>query len=320
MLSFCLEQSMQGNASALARLTGGHYSQIGLYLGQKELPRFTSLLGLCFALKISPVEFLTASPSHPTKSLASKLDQLPKIPHKGKQPLTSEARELLKQSLDKVLIEDGIPLPSLHQVSSRLGLADFTIRKYCPDQCDKLTAYWRGWRSDEQQVFLRQALEEALTSKEIVSLPVVLQHIGCSRRQAYRYCPDLCEAISRRYRDQFDHPRIEQALKEALTKDEPQSVREVARQLGYQAAYIWYPFRNLCRQVSARYSAKQRRQAEQHYEGLCQEVRAAVVALDQQGIYPSAPQVGKRLGNPYLLMRSDMREIWHATLEELGYQ
>jgi hypothetical protein len=64
---------------------------------------------------------------------------------------------------------------------------------------------------------------------------------------------------------------------------------------------IWDHFTDLCKQISARYLAQQRKQHEERMAGICVQIRQAMLILHEQGIYPGARPVSERLNNPHIL-------------------
>ena len=137
-----------------------------------------------------------------------------------------------------------------------------------------------------------------LASSEPVPLMDVARQTGCDTSTLCKYFPDLCQAVVMRYRKRFDNEQVQQRLQEVLTSNEEvPSVSELARQMGYGVDTIWAHCTDLCKQISARYRAQQRK----------------------QGIYPSSRRVSERLNNRHILRMIEGHEAWHLMLEELGY-
>lgn len=104
----------------------------------------------------------------------------------------------------------------------------------------------------------------------VLPLTTVARQIGCDTSTLRKYFPDLCQAIVTRYRTRFDYERIHQRLKEVLAADaEVPSVCELARQMGYKIHILWFNYTDLCKQISARYLAQQRKRHEERMGGTC---------------------------------------------------
>jgi AraC-like DNA-binding protein len=320
-LRFYITQKLAGNVHASARWVQVDVTQVYLYLQQRRLPSAATLLDLCDTLGVTPLDFLAVCPPQPITPSITKLDQLPRLSGKQGKRLTQEAKEILRTSLNAVVVDDGTPFPSLTQVAAHLGVRTNVLRRYCPDQCEILAIKQENWASDKNQARMRQMLEEALASNEVLSLATLARQFGCQREVLYRYFPDLCEAITTRYRKQFDPVLAEQRLQAALANDEViVSLREFARQMGYSHGFLLNKCPDLCKKMSERYYEARRKQGEQRRDERRERIRVEAMALHQQGIYPSASRIAKRAGIPGMLLEVEMQEVWHAILIDLGYQ
>jgi len=166
---------------------------------------------------------------------------------------------------------------------------------------------------------MRQLLEDTLANVEPLPLKAAAEQLGCLEETLHQYFPDLCQRIILRYHARFDDEKIQQRLQEVLeSKNEVPSVAELARQLGYTRELVRLKFPNLCKLISARWRAEQKkRHAEQLVENHAK-IRLAMISLHNQDIYPSSAQVSKYL-NDQLLRRRENHELWKEILEELGY-
>ena len=126
----------------------------------------------------------------------------------------------------------------------------------------------------------------------------------------------------KRSRRTFDREMVLTTLQDILASnpDPPPAMRQVCKQLGYHHTTIYSHFPDLCQIISARYMAYQKERGKQRIQQLCAEVRQAVLAVHQQGKYPSAYRVEALLSVPGFMRHPQARAVWHATLRELGWE
>jgi len=126
----------------------------------------------------------------------------------------------------------------------------------------------------------------------------------------------------KRSRRTFDYEKVRVDLEEVLNRkaEPPLSMRQVCKQLGFENAIIYRYFPEQCRAISARYMAYQKERGEQRLQQLCAEVRQSVLFVHQQGKYPSAYRVEVLLSVPGFMRHPSARAVWHATLQELGWE
>jgi len=126
----------------------------------------------------------------------------------------------------------------------------------------------------------------------------------------------------KRSRRTFDYEKVRMGLLEVLNNniEPPLSMRQVCKQLGFENAIIYRYFPEQCRAISARYMAYQKERGEQRTQQLCAEVRQDILVIHEQGKYPSANRVEALLSVPGFMRHPMARAVWHATLQELGWE
>jgi len=126
----------------------------------------------------------------------------------------------------------------------------------------------------------------------------------------------------KRSRRTFDYEKVRMGLLEVLNNniEPPLSMRQVCKQLGFENAIIYRYFPEQCRAISARYMAYQKERGEQRTQQLCAEVRQDILVIHEQGKYPSAYRVEALLSVPGFMRHPMARAVWHATLQELGWE
>ncbi len=318
-----LDQDADGNVSKLARLTGVSIQALWSYLHQGKVPYFDTLMKMCFALSITPLEFLSTTTISLRKNLSFSIEDVPTISRGKWKPMTEDDVQRMRRVLETVLTVDNQAdsFPSLKDVAKRMGFNEETVRKHCPDLSKAISwRYKNRWTDESHLKVMKQALENALANPEPEPLANVARELHCDTTSITKYFPDLCSAIVTRYRERFDYTFIEQRLHEALNSNtEAPAVYELAREMGYERHVVKDKFPELCKQISMRRYTERRKQKEERMTPLCNDIRQAVYIIHSQGIYPSARQVTKQLSDTHVIRTKEGHEAWRQALKELGY-
>ncbi len=320
MMILCLEYYAKGNMRALARLVKLNAQALWEYIRGTEVPNFDSLLRLCSALSITPLEFLATKTLPDQRIPQFVVDNLPVVSPRKRKPLSDDDVKRMRQVLEAVIAEERDPPSNLLEVANSIGYDVSTIRRHCPDLSKKISARsYRQWIEDDYHR-MKQELENALKSDERVSLSAVAQRFGCDSGVLHRRFPALCRAVVTRYRERFDYEQIHRRLKEVLANNqETPSVKKLARQMGYGSHIFWIKFPDLCNQVTERRSTARRKHHNERIATHCNEIRKATALLHNQGVYPSSWRVAKQLSNPHFIRTREGHEAWRVGLEELAY-
>ena len=319
MISKFVDRYAKGNISALARLAELNVQALWSYMRGTDVPYFDSLLRLCYALSVTPLEFLMRK-ALPDQRIPQFVTNDVAVVSRGKwKPVSADDVRRMRQALEGVLTEEKDPPPSLQKVATRIGYHVATVRKHCPDISKRISArYRRNWTENDTHR-MKQGLENALKSDERVSLSAVAQQLGCDSAVLRKRFPDLCQAVVTCYRERFDYEQIQRELQEILASEEAPSVDELARRMGYRHHILWANFSDLCTQIAERRAAARRKHHEERIAAYCSEIHRIVFHLHNQGMYPSSGQVIQRLGKPHALRTQEGHEAWRLTLQELGY-
>jgi transcriptional regulator with XRE-family HTH domain len=312
-----------GSMSKLARLLGISIQSLWEYLHLGRVPYFDSLLKICFALSVTPLEFLTTATILPRKDSGFAIESIPTISRGKSRPATEDDVRRMQQVLEAVLAVDYQvdSFPYLKDIAQRMGFDEETVCKHCPDLAKAIKwRYKNNWAEEGHRMLMKQTLEKALASPEPGPLANIAQQLHCDTASMRKYFPELCHAVVIRYRKRFDDTLIEQRLREVLASNtETPAIVMLAREMGYGVNILRDKFPELCKQVSARRHAERRERRKEHMMGICKEIRHTAFLLHEQGIYPSARQVLKLLNDPHILRTKEGHEAWRLTLEELGY-
>ncbi len=100
-------------------------------------------------------------------------------------------------------------------------------------------------------------------------------------------------------------------------REEPVSIRRLAKRLGYGDRTLAYNFPQECALLIKRAQEYRKLQQEQRRSQICTQVRQAILALHAQGSYPSRSKVSSLLPAGWM-RRPEARTTWHEVLCELG--
>ncbi len=289
---------------------------------EQSQPYFDTLMKICFALSITPLEFLSTTTIPLRKNLTHSVEDVPTISRGKWKPVTEDDVQRMRRVLETVLTVDyqAVSFPSLRDVAKRMGFDEETVRKHCPDLSKAISwRYKNRWTDESHLKVMKQALESALANPEPEPLANVARELHCDTTSIAKYFPDLCDAVVTRYRERFDYTFIEQRLCEVLNSATgAPAVYELAREMGYER-HVKDKFPELCKQISMRRYTERRKQREERMATLCNEMRQAVYIIHSQGIYPSARQVTKQLSDIHVIRTKEGHEAWRQALKELGY-
>lgn len=113
------------------------------------------------------------------------------------------------------------------------------------------------------------------------------------------------------------HPFLQKVLHGEIG---PLPVRHVARQLGVGEKFLVGRFPQECAQITAQYRIYRAERAKWRVTQECEEVRRAVLTLDNQEGVLSRSQVTALLSNPNILRRPEGKAMWQALCRERGLE
>jgi hypothetical protein len=122
-------------------------------------------------------------------------------------------------------------------------------------------------------------------------------------------------------RSRFNPERCLELIQAVLSgQEEPLGAHQVARRLGYDTGLLTYHFPQECTLLTQRARQYRRQRREKREARICQEVRQAVIALHEQGIFPTHCKVRALLSDPNFMRTPKASTTWHAVRLELGYE
>jgi len=136
---------------------------------------------------------------------------------------------------------------------------------------------------------VERILSEASTREVPPSLQSVFREIGCTNTgyRYYRLFPELCSAISARYKEanlkKFDVSKVTKVLNSALAEHPPPSYSEVARRIGCTRENLKKKLPELSKIVNKRYKNHIAIFREENNRQLHEEIRRALLDLRMNG-------------------------------------
>ena len=122
-------------------------------------------------------------------------------------------------------------------------------------------------------------------------------------------------------RSRVDRERCLELIQAVLDgQEEPLGASQVARRLGYEARQLVYHFPQECELLTQRAQVYRRQRRAKREAQVCEEVRQVVIALHEQGIFPTHRKVRTLLSDPNLIRMPMASAVWHAVRRELGYE
>lgn len=352
-----LQQLTNGNVAEFARRIGITKETTRSWCRGSSLPKLGNLLTACATLQTTPMRILTEEIDVSRALAATTLSSSePPAPVRARlRPInTSE----LEQQLQQILDSDEHPLPTVTEVSRRLGRHVNVLRRSFPKLCHaianrrrvyretmKAKAHLSGPRKKAKPVdrlLLQRQLEDVLASDEIPppTVEMVAQRLGYCTGTLGKHFPELCHRIAARpyaYRNSkdkklepvqkrtvrhFDMNTVKRALEDALASDEypPPTMTSVAQRIGYPIPQCYRYFSKLCRAIAAKYLSYRHEMAQQKEEELHEQIRQAVRRLVEQGINPRVDRVEEAIGRPHRMRSAKAQAVRKEVLRELGYQ
>ena len=133
--------------------------------------------------------------------------------------------------------------------------------------------------------------------------------------------PELCAAILEKRLLRLDINDLRMKLEAILaSEEEPISVSEVARRLGYSSRTIFNRFPVLYSAISGRYQNFRQQRKKERVEKLCQAVQQATIVIHERGEHPTSTRVGSMIGSSIHFKIPEVRLAWRKKMEELGYE
>lgn len=174
---------------------------------------------------------------------------------------------------------------------------------------------------------IKMHLLKHLDSVNPKSLEQICQELGVTQRVARWHFPELSQKISGNYSAYTKHleltkrNRINEILEMCIKKDIPESLKKYLKDhdISYKAARKANP--DLCKLISERYLEFISENKNKRLIETKAKIKMAMHELNNEGIYPSVPQIAQRLYplSPNIFRQKVFNEFRKAILLKLGY-
>jgi AraC-like DNA-binding protein len=235
-----ISHTVSGSDDVLARKLGIHKTMLMSWQRGLHLPRFSTLLSMCFHMDVSPLLFLTGD----VESFF--LTQSPVRVNsilKASQVSGPVNTEILQKALTEILRKDASTVLPLGTIARKLGYPIATLRHYFPEQCQEIAERLQQRKNSDY----RQALEAFLIDNEHPTLNEIARCLGCPvTTLKYRY-PELCRAITSQNQRVLNIGKIHEALLEALRCKDGSfpTVSDISKRFECSPSVLYYHFSEL---------------------------------------------------------------------------
>lgn len=203
----------------------------------RRLPILNNFLRICKFFKVSPIDIITGK-------VIEDILKSSQIPLNTPAPnQMRKTKVIVDMERDRIALEEALHSPedsplSLADVTKKLGyISPAPLRLRFPELCQAVKTHYQNLQSKIKAAELqklKEALEAVLSLTSDLPSPSLEQvaiSLGCTTRHLYRYFPELCRAISERYKAEQKMQRTKRIAGIC------ENVREVAQQLHEQGIY-----------------------------------------------------------------------------------
>ena len=152
-----------------------------------------------------------------------------------------------------------------------------------------------------------------------LSLKMVSSELSIPERALKYHAPDLCVAISKRYKEQRTlRSKIHDILKDAIKENPPAPFKEILGRTKYSRGVFYKYWPELCYQVTERYRQHKKEMTHRKKEELKEAIRSAISSLNLSGLCPSQKRVSRILSMPNNLNFKDFYMLYWEVRRELS--
>jgi transcriptional regulator with XRE-family HTH domain len=180
-LALCSE--IVGSSKQLASLAGISKQLLSSWQNHRQVPSFERMLGLCYALDISPLLLMSGNREVLKGALQNReIHHKPRPSRKAPQSVDREQSLALIQA-----VLDGQEVPiGVRQLEKRLGLGARTLIYHFPQLCALITVHYQSYRAEQA----RQRREQACSEVHQATLILYAEGINPSARHVAKKLPD----------------------------------------------------------------------------------------------------------------------------------
>lgn len=138
-----------------------------------------------------------------------------------------------------------------------------------------------------------------------------------NKREVIRDNQNINEIIYVRRR-MHDMEHIKKVLVSAINSNKIlyPTLKDISTKLNCSVNFLTKNFPDLCNEITTKYKNNKNLEKNRTIQRLCN----AVHELHRQNDYPSRRKVGEIIGDINFTRKPMLREVWHHTLLELGYE
>ncbi len=219
-VSMYVDKCAGGNMAALAQRLQLPKSVLFRWKNGQSLPRFTTLLQVCYRLNVPPLRFLTGSVGEFTSTQYEEVQDLKVGSGKYRKLDIEETRRVL----EAVVADDKKPSPPFTEVARLLDQDPRVLQRLFPDLYRAIvTRHREQFHAHEVQYML----EEILQSEQapFPSMHEVARRLGHSVMVLRRHFPILCKQISANYQAYLKRRAL--ARKERIRDEVRKAVQDI---------------------------------------------------------------------------------------------
>jgi hypothetical protein len=189
----------------------------------------------------------------------------------------------------------------------RLTGVHTTFLRYSLNNLDEPHSYAPSLKTILKFCYTCDVTPLQIMSNQLASIKSLVQKRTPRQARSHRPTPDRM--------DRHKCLSLMQAMIDG--KEEPTSLRQLAKRLGYGDRTLAYNFPQECSLIIKRAQEYRKLQQERQLDQICTQIRQTISALHAQGIYPTQSKVRAMLPAGWM-RRPEARMTWLEALRELG--
>jgi hypothetical protein len=303
-----------GNITQFCKLVGLPEKGLDEGLRNRTPPRLQKLLQISHYFKVQLLEFLRAEPSLPQKTLSLEKTSI----NLDSQPKKSTGQRVNKKEL-RILLESAVledPPPPISEVVTRTNYSSDTVRKHFPELYSQIKTRSGLWVNES---YTEEILAKALEELPPPLLMEVIERTGHDRATVYKYFPNQCDQIQRRFTENRAKI-IQTTLESAALEEPPPSLSNIMRRLEYSgsSSYLRKLFPEICQQIVERYKIHQKKISDLKTKKDIQEVEEAISQLTLLGLPITEANIKSRVSKPSIFRKKYIQEMVNRVLKRLN--
>lgn len=177
-----IERVTKGNIAAFARMFGIPKNSVWMWSKGKSIPQIDTLLGICYRLNISILDFLAIDQSLSINDQQVCQNRMqPQNFERTTKSKTQIDSEFLEKYLQDILIDRAIS-PSVTEIADRLGYDRRVLTRKFPQLCQKISQkYLANKQQNSQQKIKFYCLEVKAIAKKLYLQGIYPSEVAVSK-------------------------------------------------------------------------------------------------------------------------------------------